>query len=86
MNEEIEKIKNDISKKYCELIQMNTDVNKNVNEKYCELMNMNKEIHITISNVLDLISLMEKEMKSIRTDLNKLIENNNGGVCYGRTA
>lgn len=68
MNEELKEIKEDIHKKYCELIEAEKRTNK------------------TLSGILDLIGDMRAEMKSLRTDVDKLIENNQGGKCYGRTA
>ena len=49
-------------------------------------MNAISDVNKTISGVLDLIEAMREEMKSLRTDVDKLIENNNGGKRYGRTA
>lgn len=66
MNEELEALRMDIHKKYCELIENDTSTQKMLDE------------------ILDLIGAMREEMKSLRTDVDKLIENNGG--CYGRTA
>ena len=44
------------------------------------------DIQKAISGILDLLGDMREEMKSLRTDVDKLIENNNGGKRYGRTA
>ena len=62
------------------------EIKMDIHEKYCELIQGQTEIHKTINNILDLIDGMRKEMKSLRTDVDKLIENNNGGKVYGRTA
>ena len=62
------------------------EIKMDIHEKYCELLQGQTEIHKTINNILDLINGMRKEMKSLRTDVDKLIENNNGGKVYGRTA
>lgn len=66
---------------------MNEDILKmkeEVHKKYCELMEQNKNTNQTICEVLDLISAMRDEMKSLRTDVDKLIENNQGGTRYER--
>ena len=66
---------------------MNEELNEikmDIHNKYCELTQSDTEIHKTISGVLDLISAMREEMKSLRTDVDKLIENNQGGKTYGR--
>lgn len=65
-----------------ELEALKTDVDK----KYCELLKNDTDIQTTISGILDLMKDMRDEMKSLRTDVDKLIENNQGGKCYGRTA
>lgn len=62
------------------------ELQKDIHNKYCETMNTISDTNKTISNVLDLIEAMREEMKSLRTDVDKLIENNNGGKRYGRTA
>lgn len=62
------------------------EIKMDIHEKYCELLKGQTEIHKTINNILDLIDAMRKEMKSLRTDVDKLIENNQGGKVYGRTA
>lgn len=64
MNEELESLRMDIHKKYCELIENDISTQK------------------MLDKILDLIGDMRKEMKSLRTDVDKLIENNGG--CYGR--
>lgn len=64
MNEELEALRMDIHKKYCELIENDTSTQK------------------MLGGILDLIGAMREEMKSLRTDVDKLIENNGG--CYGR--
>ena len=68
---------------------MNEDIKElreEIHKKYCELMKANSVTNEAISNILDLIGDMRKEIVSLRTDVDKLIENNNGGRCYGRTA
>ena len=65
-----------------ELIEIKEDIHK----KYCERMEAENRINETLNSVLNLLGDMRKEMTSLRTDVNKLIENNNGGKCYGRTA
>jgi len=60
------------------------EIKAEIHEKYCELLKAQTEIHKTINNVLDLIDAMKEEMKSIRVDVDKLIENNQGGKTYGR--
>ena len=61
-----------------ELEQLKTDIHN----KYCELMEAEERTNKTLSGILDLIGNMRKEIVSLRTDVDKLIENNGG--CYGR--
>ena len=64
---------------------MNEDIKElreEIHKKYCELMEAEKRTNETLSGILDLISLMRGEIKSLRTDVDKLIENNGGS--YGR--
>ena len=63
-----------------------SEIKMDIHNKYCELIQNDTDIQKTISGILDLLGDMRKEMKSLRTDVDKLIENNNGGKCYGRTA
>lgn len=63
-----------------------SEIKMDIHKKYCELMKANSVTNEAISNILALIGDIRKEMKSLRTDVDKLIENNNGGKCYGRTA
>ena len=63
-----------------------SELKNDVDRKYCELLKNDTDIQKTISGILDLLKDMRDEMKSLRTDVDKLIENNNGGKCYGRTA
>ena len=63
-----------------------SEVKRDIHKKYCELLKMHTETNKTISEVLDLISEMRKEMTSLRTDVDKLIENNQGGRRYGKSA
>ena len=60
------------------------EIRMDIHNKYCELTKNDADIHKTISGVLDLIDAMREEMKSLRIDVDKLIENNNGGKTYGR--
>ena len=62
------------------------EIKMDIHEKYCELLRGQTDTHKTINSILDLIGEMREEMKSLRTDVDKLIENNNGGKVYGRTA
>lgn len=62
------------------------ELQKDIHNKYCETMNAISDVNKTLIGVLDLIEAMREEMKSLRTDVDKLIENNNGGKRYGRTA
>lgn len=62
------------------------EIKKDIHEKYGELMNQTVDINKTISGVLDLIDAMREEMVSLRTDVDKLIENNQGGKRYGKSA
>ena len=63
-----------------------SEIKMDIHNKYCELVKNDTDIESTISGILDLLGDMRKEIKSLRTDVDKLIENNNGGKCYGRTA
>ena len=63
-----------------------SEIKMDIHNKYCELIKNDTDIQKTISGILDLLGSMREEMKSLRTDVDKLIENNNGGKCYGRTA
>lgn len=63
-----------------------SELRMEIHNKYCELMEAEKRTNETLDGILNLIRLMRGEMKSLRTDVDKLIENNNGGKCYGRTA
>ena len=62
------------------------ELEQKVHEQYCELLQKNTELNKLLSNILDLIGDMRKEIFSLRTDVDKLIENNQGGRRYGRTA
>lgn len=62
------------------------EIKRDIHEKYGELMNQTVDINKTISGVLDLIDAMREEMVSLRTDVDKLIENNQGGKRYGKSA
>lgn len=63
-----------------------SEIKMDIHNKYCELMKNDTDTQKTISGILDLLCDMRKEMTSLRTDVDKLIENNNGGKRYGRTA
>lgn len=63
-----------------------SEIKMDIHNKYCELMKNDTDIQKTISGILDLLEGMRKDINSLRTDVDKLIENNNGGKCYGRTA
>ena len=63
-----------------------SEIKIDIHNKYCELVKNDTDIHKTISGILDLLGDMRKEITSLRTDVDKLIENNNGGKRYGRTA
>ena len=60
------------------------EIRMDIHNKYCELTKNDTDINKTISDILDLIGAMREEMESLRTDVDKLIENNNGGKTYGR--
>ena len=51
-----------------------------VHEHYCEQLKAEADIHKTISGVIDLISALREEVKSLRTDVDKLIENSQGSL------
>ena len=59
-----------------------SEVKMDIHNKYCELIKNDTDIQKTISGILDLIGDMREEITSLRTDVDKLIENNGG--CYGR--
>lgn len=63
-----------------------TEIKLDIHNKYCELMQNDTDIQKTISGILDLLEGMRKDINSLRIDVDKLIENNNGGKRYGRTA
>jgi len=63
-----------------------SEVKLDIHKKYCELVKSVTETNKTISEILDLIGDMRKEMASLRTDVDKLIENNQGGKRYGKSA
>lgn len=63
-----------------------SEIKMDIHNKYCELIQNDTDIQKTISGILDLLEGMRKDINSLRTDVDKLIENNNGGKCYGRTA
>ena len=68
---------------------MNEDIaalRMELHNKYCELMENDTVTNKTISGILDLIGDMRKEIVSLRTDVDKLIENNQGGRHYGKSA
>ena len=68
---------------------MNEDIaalRMELHNKYCELMENDTVTNKTISGILDLIGDMRKEIVSLRTDVDKLIENNQGGRRYGTSA
>ena len=68
---------------------MNEDIaalRMELHNKYCELMENDTVTNKTISGILDLIGDMRKEIVSLRTDVDKLIENNQGGRRYGKSA
>lgn len=53
-----------------------------IHKKYCELIEIDTSTQKMLGGILDLIGDMREELKSLRTDVDKLIENNGG--CYGR--
>ena len=59
-----------------------SEVKMDIHNKYCELIKSDTNIQKIISDILDLIGDMREEITSLRTDVDKLIENNGG--CYGR--
>lgn len=63
-----------------------SEIKMDIHNKYCELMKNDTDVQKTISGILDLLEGMREDINSLRTDVDKLIENNNGGKCYGRTA
>lgn len=68
---------------------MNEDItalHMELHNKYCELLENDTNTQRTISGILDLIGEMRGEIKSLRVDVDKLIENNNGGKVYGKSA
>ena len=68
---------------------MNEDItalHTELHNKYCELLENDTNTQRTISGILDLIGEMRGEIKSLRVDVDKLIENNNGGKVYGKSA
>lgn len=62
------------------------EIKMDIHEKYCEMMEQTTNINKAMCDVLDLIGALRAEIVSLRTDVDKLIENNNGGKVYGRTA
>lgn len=54
--------------------------------KYRELLEYGDRNVKAITVILDTLELLRSEIKSLRTDVDKLIENNQGGKRYGRTA
>ena len=63
-----------------------SEVKLDIHNKYCELTEAITKTNKTIGEILDLVGDMRKEIVSLRTDVDKLIENNQGGKHYGRTA
>ena len=63
-----------------------SEIKMDIHNKYCELMKNDTDVQKTISGILDLLEGMREDINSLRTDVDKLIENNNGGKRYGRTA
>ena len=55
-------------------------------EELCERLKSDTDIHKTINGILDLIGNMREEMVSLRTDVDKIIENMQGGKAYGKSA
>ena len=52
---------------------------------HCETLDSITDVWQTISGLLDLIEAQREEIKSLRTDVDKLIENN-GGSRYNKSA
>ena len=63
-----------------------SEIRMDIHNKYSELIQNDTITQKTISGILDLLGDMREEIKSLRTDVDKLIENNNGGKRYERTA
>ena len=52
---------------------------------HCDTLDSITDVWQTISGLLDLIEAQREEIKSLRTDVDKLIENN-GGSRYNKSA
>ena len=63
-----------------------SEVKIDIHNKYCELIQNITETNKTISGILDLIGDMREEITSLRTDVDKIIENMQGGKAYGKSA
>jgi hypothetical protein len=63
-----------------------SEIKMDIHNKYCELIEYGDRNVKAITVILDTLELLRSEINSLRTDVDKLIENNNGGKCYGRTA
>ena len=57
-----------------------TELKNEVRENYRELLKSDIDIHETINGILDLIGTIREEMKSLRVDVDKLIENSQGSL------
>lgn len=65
---------------------MELEVLKNVVSKnHCDTLESITDVWQTINGLLDLIEAQREEIKSLRTDVDKLIENN-GGSRYNKSA
>jgi len=59
------------------------ELREEIHNKYRELLGNDDRNVKTLTVILETLELLRGEVKSLRTDVDKLIENNNGG-CYGR--
>lgn len=56
-----------------------------VSKNHCDTLESITDVWQTINGLLDLIEAQREEIKSLRTDVDKLIENN-GGSRYNKSA